>query len=88
MADQVSADHHHAELSARQRAIVEFAVKLTAEPATIGEDDVQRLRAAGFSDSDIWDIGAITAFFNLSNRMASLANMRPNAEFYTMGRSG
>jgi uncharacterized peroxidase-related enzyme len=82
----VAADHRHADLTPRERAMVDLAVKLTKEPAAVGHDDVRRMREAGFSDGDIWDIGAIAAFFNLSNRMASLTDLRPNAEFYAMGR--
>ncbi len=86
MADQVAADHRHAELTPREHAIVDLAVKLTQTPASVDEADLERLRAQGLSDSDIWDVGAVAAFFNLSNRMASLADLRPNREFYTMGR--
>jgi uncharacterized peroxidase-related enzyme len=86
VADQVAADHRHAELSPREHAIVDFAVKLTRAPATVDAADVERLRAAGLSDGDVWDVGAIAGFFNLSNRMASLADLRPNREFFGMGR--
>ena len=86
IADQVSANHRHADLSPRERAIVDFAVKVTKSSAAIETADFEALRGQGFSDSDIWDIGAVTAFFNLSNRMANMAGMRPNREFYTMGR--
>lgn len=82
----MAADHRHAELSPREHAIVDFAVKITKAPATVDEADLERLRAAGLSDADIWDAGAVAAFFNLSNRLASLANLKPNREFYTMGR--
>lgn len=86
MADQVTADHRHAELTPREHALVDFAVKVTRAPATIDADDFERLRAQGLSDADIWDAGAVAAFFNLSNRMASLADLRPNRDFYAMGR--
>jgi uncharacterized peroxidase-related enzyme len=86
VADQVAADHRHADLSPREHAIVDFAVKITKAPATVEGTDLERLRAAGLSDADIWDVGAVAAFFNLSNRMASLADLKPNREFYTMGR--
>jgi uncharacterized peroxidase-related enzyme len=86
VADQVAADHRHAELSPREHALVEFAVKVTRAPATIESADLERLRAHGLTDADIWDAGAVAAFFNLSNRMASLADLRPNREFYGMGR--
>lgn len=74
-------------MSPRERAIVDFAVKVTASSAAIEPADLDELRRHGLTDSDIWDVGAVAAFFNLSNRMASLAGMRPNREFYTMGRS-
>ena len=86
IADQITANYRHAELTPRQRAMLDFAVKVTAHPAAIDSADFEELRRHGFSDSDIWDIGAVAAFFNLSNRMANLAAMRPNAEFFTMGR--
>ena len=82
----MSANHHHAELTPRERAIVDFAVKVAVESARIDDADFADLRRHGFSESDIWDIGAIAAFFSLSNRMANLSAMRPNREFYTMGR--
>jgi uncharacterized peroxidase-related enzyme len=88
VADQVVADHRHAELTSRERAIVDFAVTVTREPAAVEEADLERLRAHGLADADIWDVGAVAAFFNLSNRMASLADLRPNREFHDMGRRG
>jgi uncharacterized peroxidase-related enzyme len=75
-----------ADLSARQRAMLEFAVKLTEEPAKIVEEDRQALRDAGFSDRDIWDIASTAAFFNMSNRLAAAIDMRPNAEYHKMAR--
>lgn len=66
--------------------MLDFAVKVTLSSASIEEGDFEALRRHGFTDADIWDIGAVAAFFNLSNRMANLAAMRPNREFYTMGR--
>lgn len=86
IADQITANYRHADVTLRQRAMLDFAVKVTTDSATIGAADFEELRRHGFSDSDIWDIGAVAAFFNLSNRMANLAAMRPNAEFYAMGR--
>ena len=86
IADQITANYRHADLTPRQRAMLDFAVKVTAHSAAIEAADFEELRRHGFSDSDIWDIGAIAAFFNFSNRMANMAAMRPNAEFYTMGR--
>ena len=70
----------------RQRAMLDFAMKVCLHSAEIGEEDFAALHAHGFSDEDIWDIGAITAFFGLSNRMANLSGMLPNPEFYLMGR--
>ena len=86
IADQISANHRHADLTPRERAIVDFAVKVTRDSAAIEPADFEALRPHGFTDADIWDIGAVAAFFNLSNRMANMAAMRPNPEFYTMGR--
>jgi len=87
VADQIIANHRHADLTPREHAIVDFAVKVTADSAAIEPADFDELRRHGLSDSDIWDLGAVAAFFNLSNRMANLAGMRPNREFYAMGRS-
>jgi uncharacterized peroxidase-related enzyme len=75
-----------ADLPPKQAAMLEFAVKLTEEPAKIVESDRAALRAAGFSDRDIWDIASTAAFFNMSNRMASAVDMRPNAEYHAMAR--
>lgn len=75
-----------ADLSPRQRAMLEFAVKLTEEPAKIVEEDRQALRDAGFGDRDIWDIASTAAFFNMSNRLAAAIDMRPNAEYHKMAR--
>jgi len=86
IADQVAINYRKADITPRQRAMLDFAMKTALEPWTIGEADFAGLRGAGFSDEDIWDIGAIAAFFALSNRMANLINMRPNDEFHLMGR--
>jgi uncharacterized peroxidase-related enzyme len=86
IADQVAIDHRKADLTARQKAMLDFAVKLARAPETVNDADYQSLRDHGFSEEDIWDIGGITAFFALSNRMAHLIAMRPNDEFYLMGR--
>ncbi|WP_249691855.1 peroxidase-related enzyme [Stappia sp. WLB 29] len=75
-----------AELSPRHRAMLDFSVKLTERPAEILEDDRQGLRDAGFSDRDIWDIAAVASFFNMSNRMASATDMRPNPDYHAMAR--
>ncbi len=86
IADQVAIDHRKADISPRQRAMLDFAVKLARTPEAVSEGDYQALRGHGFSEEDIWDIGGITAFFALSNRMAHLIAMRPNDEFYLLGR--
>jgi uncharacterized peroxidase-related enzyme len=86
IADQVAVDFRKADITDRQKAMLEFAVKLARQPESVTPEDHAALRAQGFGDEDIWDIGAITAFFALSNRMAHLIGMRPNDEFYLMGR--
>jgi uncharacterized peroxidase-related enzyme len=86
VADQVAVDHRKAEITPRQRAMLDFAVKLARTPEALTPSDQEGLKPHGFSDEDIWDIGAITAFFALSNRMAHLLEMRPNEEFYLLGR--
>ena len=86
IADQVAVDHRKADIAPRQKAMLEFAVKLARAPEAVVEEDFRQLRAQGFSDEDIWDIGGITALFALSNRMAHLTAMRPNDEFYLLGR--
>ena len=86
IADQVAVNHRKADITPRQRAMLDFAMKVCLDSAAVDEADFEALRGHGFSDDDIWDIGAITAFFGLSNRMANLAGMRPNDEFYLMGR--
>lgn len=86
LADQLAVDPAKADLTDRQRAMIDFALKMCREPWSASADDHDELRANGFSDDDIWDIGAITGLFALSNRMAHLTSMRPNDEFFTMGR--
>ena len=86
LADQVAVNHRKADITPRQRAMLDFAMKVCLDSASIGEADFAALRAHGFTDEDIWDIGAITALFGLSNRMANLTSMQPNPEFYLMGR--
>jgi len=86
LADQLVANHRTADVSEKRKRMLDFAVKLTERQAEIGEADFDRLREVGFSKKAIWDIGSVTAFFNLSNRMAQLADMRPNEEFHTMAR--
>ena len=87
LGDQVAINYRKADLSGRERAMLDAAMKLATTPQSFGEDDVERLLQHGFAREDVWDIGAITALFALSNRMAQLASMRPNDEFYTMGRT-
>lgn len=86
LADQLATNHRAADLSERRRAMLDFAAKLTEEPARVTQDDLEELREVGLSDEEIWDVGSVTAFFNLSNRMAVMADMRPNDEFYTFAR--
>ena len=86
LADQVAVNHRKADITPRQRAMLDFAMKVCNASHAIDDADFEALRAHGFSDEDAWDIGAITAFFGLSNRMANLSGMRPNDEFYLMGR--
>jgi uncharacterized peroxidase-related enzyme len=86
VADQVATNYRKADITARQKAMLAFAIKVATNSVAIDDDDFAPLRGHGFSDEDIWDIGAIAAFFALSNRMANLISMRPNDEFYTMGR--
>jgi uncharacterized peroxidase-related enzyme len=86
VADQVATNHLKADITPRQKAMCDFAIRITEESYKIGDADFAALREHGFSDEDAWDIGAIAAFFGLSNRMANLTGMRPNDEFYLMGR--
>ena len=86
VADQVAVNYRKADITPRQRAMLDFAMKVCERSHEIGEADFAPLHAHGFSDEDIWDIAAITAFFGLSNRMASFASMMPNPEFYLLGR--
>ncbi len=86
VADQVAVNHRKADISPRQRAMLDFAMKVCLHADEIHDDDFAALHAHGFSDEDAWDIAAITAFFGLSNRMASFSNMMPNPEFYLLGR--
>lgn len=86
LADRVATNPWACELDARQRAIVDLALLLATDSATLTEADLDAAREAGLSDQEIWDVGAITAFFALSNRLANFLNLRPNDEFYLMGR--
>ena len=86
VADQVAVNPLKADITARQRAMLEFALKVTSESHRIADADFAALRAHGFSDDDAWDIAGIAALFGLSNRIANVSAMRPNDEFYLMGR--
>jgi len=86
VADQVAINYRKADITPRQRAMLDFAMKVCLHSDEIADADFAPLHAHGFSDEDIWDIASITAFFGLSNRIASFSNMLPNPEFYLMGR--
>ena len=86
VADQVAVNYRKADITPRQRAMLDFAMKVCADSGTIVDADFEALRGHGFSDEDAWDIAAITAFFGLSNRIANATSMRPNDEFFLMGR--
>ena len=86
LSDQIAANYRKADLMDRQKAMLDFAVKICNRSAEVDDEDFAELHAHGFSDEDIWDIGAITALFALSNRMANLTSMLPNDEFYNMAR--
>lgn len=86
VADQVAVNYRKADITPRQRAMLDFAMKVCEHSHEVGEADFAALQAHGFNDEDIWDIAAITAFFGLSNRIASFSSMMPNPEFYVMGR--
>jgi len=86
LADQIAVNHLKADLTSREKAMLDFAVKVCDHSAQVDEEDFARLRSFGFDDEDIWDIAAITAFFGLSNRIANVTGMRPNDEFFLMGR--
>jgi uncharacterized peroxidase-related enzyme len=86
VADQVAVNYRKADITPRQRAMLDFAMKVCERSHEVDEADFAALQAHGFNDEDIWDIAAITAFFGLSNRIASFSGMLPNPEFYLMGR--
>ena len=86
VADQVAVNYRKAPISARQRAMLDFAMKVCQEAHALEDADFEALHAHGFSDEDAWDIAAITAFFGLSNRIANMSGMQPNPEFFLMGR--
>jgi uncharacterized peroxidase-related enzyme len=86
LADQLVANYRTADVNDARLVMLDVAVKLTERPTEVDETDFERLREAGYSEREIWDIGAVTAFYNLSNRLALFADMRPNDEFHAMGR--
>jgi uncharacterized peroxidase-related enzyme len=86
LADQVATNYRSADITPRQKAMLDFAAKVSLRAHEVDDADVEDLRRHGFSLEDVWDIGAISAFFAMSNRMASLTRMRPNDEFYSLGR--
>ncbi len=86
IADQIAANYRKADITPRQKAMLDFAMKVALEAQTVSDADFAALSGHGFSDDDIWDIAAVAAFFGLSNRMANVTGMRPNDEFYLMGR--
>ena len=86
IADQVAINYRKADITPREHAMLDFAMKVCESGERVDESDYEVLRTHGFSDEDIWDIGAITGFFGLSNRMVNVIGMRPNDEFFTMGR--
>ena len=87
IADQVAANYRKADITPKQRAMLDFAMKVSRRSEEVGDEDFAGLRGHGFADEDIWDIAAISAFFAMSNRLANFMTMRPNDEFYLMGRS-
>ena len=86
VADQVAINHRKADITPRQTAMLDFAMKVALDSGAIDDTDFVTLHEHGFNDEDVWDIGAVAAFFGLSNRMANMTGMRPNDEFYLMGR--
>ena len=86
IADQIAINHHKADITAREKAMLDFAIKVSQDSRSINDNDREKLKNHGFSDDDIWDIVAITAFFGMSNRLANSLSIRPNDEFYLMGR--
>jgi len=86
IADQVATNYRKADITERQKTMIDFAITVSQHAQTVGEADFDRLKAHGFDEEDIWDIAAISAFFGLSNRVANVSGMMPNPEFYTLGR--
>ena len=86
IADQLATNYRKADITERQRAMLDYALKVSREAETVDESDYVKLNGLGFDDEDIWDIGTISAFFGLSNRIVNMSSMRTNDEFYLMGR--
>lgn len=86
IADQIATNYRKADITERQKAMLDFAMKVSQSAHLVGEPDFETLKAHGFTEDDIWDIAGISAFFGMSNRLANLTSMRPNAEFYALGR--
>jgi uncharacterized peroxidase-related enzyme len=86
IADQVAVNYRKADITPRQKAMLDFAMKVSARAQEVDDQDFDMLQQHGFTQDDIWDIAGIAAFFGLSNRMANVTSMRPNDEFYAMGR--
>ncbi len=86
IADQIAVNYRKADITPRQKAMLDFAMKVSSRAYEVGDEDFSNLKSFGFSDEDIWDIAGITSFFGMSNRLANLTSMRPNDEFYAMGR--
>ena len=86
LADQIAANYRKADITPRQKAMLDFALKVSKSSHELSNTDIEDMQKQGFSNDDIWDIGAISALFALSNRMANLTSMRPNDEFYLLGR--
>ncbi|MGX7742024.1 peroxidase-related enzyme [Rhodopseudomonas parapalustris] len=86
LADQIAVNYRKADITPRQRAMLDFAMKVSAQAYEVGDADIEALKRHDFTEEDIWDIAAIAAFFGMSNRLANVTSMRPNDEFYAMGR--
>jgi uncharacterized peroxidase-related enzyme len=86
LADQVAINHRKADLTPRQRAMLDFAMLVALDSAAVGDAEIEALRGQGFTGDDIWDIASIASFFAMSNRLANVSSMRPNDEFYLLGR--
>ncbi len=86
IADQIAVNYRKADITDKQRAMLDFAMKVSREAEAVSEADIAELKSHGFTEEDVWDITGVAAFFALSNRMANVSSMKPNAEFYAMGR--